>query len=273
MQRLTAGFLFAGVLFTAGAAAQQGPRAEIDLQAAMRKESVDGNLKAAIEAYRKLAQGKDRAVAAKALVRMGQCYDMVGDAEARKAYERVVSDFADQHDAVAEARKHLGTKHAAAVGPAARVIPMGSFAEESAIGPSPDGRFLLQRKRSRLELREVGSGGIRILTKGDGHSPVFSSDGKSIAFVRDAGKETAIWTVGADGKDERLVWRVPEDWRIVHEVVGWFPDGKRLLVQVCNKKDPHRLLVISLSDGAATVLKEDEEFVSPQLSPDGKFVV
>ena len=77
------------------------------LQAAIKKEVVDGDLKGAIEQYKKLAQGRDRAVAAKALVRMGQCYEKLGDAEARKAYERVLREYADQAGAVAEARARL----------------------------------------------------------------------------------------------------------------------------------------------------------------------
>ena len=89
-------------------------RAEVALQAAIKKEAVDGDLKGAIEQYRKLAQGRDRAVAAKALVRMGECYEKLGDAESRKAFERVVREFADQKEAVEEARKHLVRKAAQA---------------------------------------------------------------------------------------------------------------------------------------------------------------
>jgi len=70
----------------------QGDQLEVALQAAMKKESVDGDLKGAIEAYKKIAQSRNRAVTAKALVRMGQCYEKLGDAESRKAYERVLRE-------------------------------------------------------------------------------------------------------------------------------------------------------------------------------------
>jgi len=77
----------------AGLALTQAPRsAEVQLKAAEHKQQVEGDLKGAIEQYRKLAQGRDRAVAAKALVRMGQCYEKLGDAESRKAYERVLRE-------------------------------------------------------------------------------------------------------------------------------------------------------------------------------------
>ena len=54
------------------------------LEAAARKERVDGDLRGAIALYEKLARGANRAVAAMALARMGQCYEKLGDADARK---------------------------------------------------------------------------------------------------------------------------------------------------------------------------------------------
>ena len=88
-------------------AAAENPKAEVALKAAMDKEVVDGDLKGAIEQYRKLAQSANRTVAATALVRMGQCYEKLGDTEARKAYERVVRDYAEQRQPVLQARQRL----------------------------------------------------------------------------------------------------------------------------------------------------------------------
>ena len=51
-----------------GAAGLVFAQAEETLQRAIRKETIEGDLKAAIQSYKKLAQDKDRAVAAKALV-------------------------------------------------------------------------------------------------------------------------------------------------------------------------------------------------------------
>jgi hypothetical protein len=65
----------AGALSTGVGSGQQKGRQEVALQDAIRMETVEGNPKGAIEAYKKLAKGGDRAVAAKALVRMGQCYE------------------------------------------------------------------------------------------------------------------------------------------------------------------------------------------------------
>src|SRR6266536_2499952 len=91
--------LAAGALLLA--APQKKDSSEATLRAAMDKETVDGDLKAAIEQYKKViaSSGASRDVVSKALVRLGMCYERQGSAEARKAYERVVRDFADQQEA------------------------------------------------------------------------------------------------------------------------------------------------------------------------------
>src|SRR5260370_3391704 len=95
------------------ATAQKTP--ESMLGAAMHQEEVQGDLKGAIATYQKVVAtpGVSRKTAADALIRMGQCYEKLGDAESRKAYERVVREYADQKEAAALARAKLGTGAAA----------------------------------------------------------------------------------------------------------------------------------------------------------------
>ena len=89
--------------------AQKTGQLEVDLQAAIQKETVQGDLKAAIAMYEKILAraGANRAVAAKALIRIGKCYDKMGDAEARKAYERVLRDYAGEAEQAEDARTGL----------------------------------------------------------------------------------------------------------------------------------------------------------------------
>jgi tetratricopeptide (TPR) repeat protein len=82
------------------AAPQKSDKEQSSLQKAIQTETVDGDLKSAIEQYKKIAQSRDHSVAAKALLRMGECYERLGDAEARKAFERVVREFGDQKEEV-----------------------------------------------------------------------------------------------------------------------------------------------------------------------------
>ena len=95
--------------------AQKADPAEVQLKAAIQREVEDGDFKGAIEQYKKLANSSNRAVAAKALLRMGQCYEKLGDTESRKAYEHLVRDFVDQKDMAEQARARLAALGAPSV--------------------------------------------------------------------------------------------------------------------------------------------------------------
>src|SRR5262245_3087775 len=112
-----------GALLAAPArpAAQQS-KADVALRAAMETETVKGDLKAAIEQYKKVAAGSDRVIAARALLRMAECYQKLGDAEAQRVYERLVREFADQKEAVATARARIGGARATGTGMVARQL-------------------------------------------------------------------------------------------------------------------------------------------------------
>src|SRR5512139_3644661 len=93
---------FAIAMLAAGLVPAQTERsAEVQLKAAMHKEQVEGDLKAAIKLYQRIVEesAANRAVAAKALLQMGQCYEKLGQADARKAYQQLLSRYADQKEA------------------------------------------------------------------------------------------------------------------------------------------------------------------------------
>ena len=87
--------------------AQQTRQPEVALQAAIRTETIDGDLRAAIRQYEAVAKGNDRVAAAQALLRMADCYQKLGDTQARSTYQRLVRDFTEQTEAVATARVRL----------------------------------------------------------------------------------------------------------------------------------------------------------------------
>src|SRR5438552_13048222 len=125
------------------ATAQKTP--ESMLGAALHQEEVQGDLKGAIAAYQKVVAtpGVSRKTAAEALVRMGQCYEKLGDSESRKAYERVLREYPDQKEAAALARGRLsGTAHPGR--PTATMVWSGPKVDYLGFGGrvSPDGRDL-----------------------------------------------------------------------------------------------------------------------------------
>src|SRR5437016_5701089 len=111
MKRVLLILAMAVLLFAPAHARQSGKGdAERLLKAAQNTELVDGNPQAAIKQYQAIVAkyGKtDRAVAASALIHLAKCYEKMGNAEARRTYEQVVKDYADQKEAVAEARARI----------------------------------------------------------------------------------------------------------------------------------------------------------------------
>jgi hypothetical protein len=77
------------------------------LQAGIQKEVVEGDLAGAMQIYESLAKSNDRAVAAKALLRLARCHEKAGDGQAAKVYERITKEFADQPDSAAQATERL----------------------------------------------------------------------------------------------------------------------------------------------------------------------
>lgn len=254
-------------------------KAEVALRAAMEKESVAGDLKAAIEEYRKIATSyakSNRAIAARALLRMGQCYEKLGDAEARKAYERLVMEFADQAEPARAARERLA---ALGLGTAAKGTEMtirrvwaGPDANGEG-GPSPDGRYLSYTDWGTpdLALHDLVTGANRRVTKkkpGDPYaypdSSIFSRDGKQIAYRWWIGRDVCeIRTIALDGAEARVLYRAKEN---CPSRLDWSPDGKHILTKLGK-----RPVLIAVADGSI----QDLAMENPGMmgfSPDGSYI-
>ena len=171
--------------------AQQEP--EVALRAAMELETVNGDLRAAIEQYQKIAQGSDRALAAKALIRMAGCYQKLGDAEAHRIYEQVVREYADQGEMVAEARARLtALQQTATVTPASAMVTRRIGPVDLTGSPSGDGRYLstTDYRTGDVAVFNVATGQIRALTdrQADGNfesvvNSVMSPSGDEVAYT------------------------------------------------------------------------------------------
>ena len=269
LMRIVCGFAVAVLLFG---------QADVALQKAIRKEQVEGDIRGAIQQYAAVAAKyakTDRATAAMALVHEAQAYQKLGDAQANRIYEQLVKDYADQKDALAEARAHLGgpEKAAVAAGPATRVVvsTYDSQLNHSALAPSPDGRYLLETSADGLSLRDLRTGQTRSLSKGQTVMARFSPDGRRIALMRWIDQTPEAWIVTPDGSGLRKLWQGEKGrWTFLN---SWFPDNQRFLVEISLDAQNHRLSAISATDGATTNLWEG---VRPGgyglMSPDGNYV-
>jgi Tol biopolymer transport system component len=222
----------------------QNSDGEVMLQRAIRKESVEGDLKGAIELYKKIVAGaaKNRAAAAKALLRLGECYEQQGDAEAQRAYERLVREFGDQKEQVHDAELRLsamggstsGSKAISAqlIGKGAPRFFGGRVTRDGALYPYVD------PATGDVVVRDLRTGAVRRLTNegtmgkpngAHGESPLPSRDGRQIAF---------LWHP-ASGPDELRVSNMGGGGmrRVAVKSAGfnlydWSPDGKNVLADV-----------------------------------------
>ena len=272
---------------TSSAAAQQR-RAEVALEQAMHVEQVDGDLQRAITLYQRILadHSADRAVAAKAQLHIGLCYETLGVNEAQRAYQSVIQDYADQPDVVAQARAHLAALAPAAVasrGPVARMIFTSEDPADRVIQnpkviiPSPDGRHLAYvQGRPGTEgvyLWDLETGtSERVTPAQEGleyWSAAWAADGKRIAY-KETDRDTDVGTIRILDLVSRRSETVPRlDARALN-VVDWSRDGRYLL---CARNQKNTLELVTVADGSVTTLSDSVWAAQrASISPDGRYV-
>ena len=246
------------------AAAQQRAGAEKQLEAAIHREQVLGDVKGAIEQYKKIVAlpGGNRTVAAQALIHLGRCYEKLGEAqvkEARATYERVVREFGDQAEPTKLARARLSALAGAAGGITGRTEVatrrIWVAGQNAPVGISPDGRYAVYvpPDSGDLWLRDLQSGEQRRITReasgaamGDA---LISPDGKQIAYDWRVGGCDEVHVSALDGSSMRVIrpCQEPGEYMIVG---AWMPDGHRILATSYDPRDgASRRHVVSLPEG------------------------
>ncbi len=253
------------------AAALLFAQADVALQRAIRKETIEGDLKGAIEQYQKIltARGVGREVAATALLHLGQCHEKLGSAEARKAYERLVMEFADQAEPARTARVRL-----AALAKGAWSSQESGLQGRRIIGPSnhlgvavsPDGRYIAY---CCTVVYEVATGREqKFSTKGSSSGYRFSADGADIAYVaQEPGGTPELRLIKRTGSDERTLLRSPGI-----ALIDWMPDGKDLLVTLAREDKTSDLALVPVAGGVPRSIKSPVSFSDGRLSLDGKYL-
>ena len=270
-------------------AADKPDAAQVMFEAAKKKEIVDGDLKAAIAQYKAIAEkhAANRAVAARALMRMAECHQKLGDSEARRIYERLVRDYADQNEIASTARTRLGGSVVASSGGVTIRQVWAGRGVDGGGSPSPDDRYLtfVNWDTGDLGVRDLASRTNRLLTHTGGWAAsgdyaqrsVISPDSRMAAYTWWVQKESrneirVIAINGAEGTQPRIIYR-SANGRDYVDPWGWFPDGKRLLVVHSPGDGSSRISVMSLADGSMQTIKSlTWERPNPSLSPDGRFI-
>jgi Tol biopolymer transport system component len=270
---------------------------EVLFKAAQNKEQVEGDLKGAIEQYKQIAGGKDRAIAAKALVAMAECYQKLGDVEARLIYERVLRDYADQTESAALARAYLGRTDAATASAGMTTRRLWTLSG-NAIGVygtiSPDGRLLTYEDLGTGDLfvHELATGRDRRLTNTGTRGLHTAPEYAEVSAISRDGKQVAYtWyriTSGIGGTEHTEIrvaslesTGVPQSRLLfVNEDVGyvgpydWSPDGNWIAVELKRNDHTNQMGLISVRDGSLRVLKSADWQGATKMffSPDGKYL-
>jgi Tol biopolymer transport system component len=281
MKRLILLLTCAGVILALSHRLAFAQSAEELYQKAVQLETVKGELEQAIGVYKNIISryAANQALAAKSLLHMGLCYEKLGKNEAKKAYERIIKEYANQPDVVAKARARLavltaGTKEGS--GPVARRILSDNIEPEienpAIIYPSPDGQWVAYTQEE-VCIRNLETNEVKQVAPGrpafSNWSVVWSPDGKRLAYwQKDLKTNTGsviildlttggTTTVLKSGKDELYL-------------LDWSRDGRHLL---CNHEGKNTLELIKIKEGTVTILSDSVWYGQrSSFSPDGRCV-
>jgi Tol biopolymer transport system component len=287
--------------YWAGVSAQQKPAAPAPMSAdallgaALHQEEVAGRLEAAIATYKKLLVAADatRAQKAKAQLRIGACYERLGNSEATKAYEAVVRDYADQTDAARQAREKLaglaaqggtGTSRPDqfAMRELAAVLP--PYADAYGAPVSPNGRYVAfaDPDTGDLAILDLESGAARKLTNVPTARRWTESTAGSVAWSPDSSRVACDWSIADAKRREVRVYALsggePQvlltDDKVSYVPDAWAPDG-RILASTLGA-DESRIVWLTPGASAPQSVKTvplRAGIGNLRLSPNGAFIV
>jgi len=268
----------------AAAVPAQSRQAEDLYQEGRYQEEVKGDLVMAIAAYEGVVARftADRAIAAKALLALGRCFEKLGKtADARAAYERTVKQYSDQQGAAKQASLWLAARGAATPAQDTGIVARQVWNNQFAAGtPSPDGRYVpwvnwASNSGGDLMVHDLITGEDRQLTKArpggsSAENPVFTPDGKQLIFAwyDHLTDKWDVRSINVDGTNQQT--------RFSHDAYSGpvSSDGKRMAMRL-SANGAQQIAIGDLTTGQITVLKT-VEWRQPQIgnfSADGRFIV
>ena len=277
--------------------AQTAPSPEAQLKAAIDRELVDGDLNGAIERYKDITErfASNRPVAAKALLQLAGIYERQGKADARLAYQRIVTEYADTGATANTARARLSAMQQPA-GPfrARDLNALVAGAPNIRIAWSPDGKYVVYSKPGPtnpwslpegLWIRDLPSGrerplGAFSLKSGEitFSNFIWAPDSqRGVIAVRVPSGSLEFRTVAVPSGETRAIGT--SDARLGSSF-AWSPDGKRLAylaTQSIGTKEPVAAVIHVISVGPKQIppVKLGETTTPPGglvWSPDGTSV-
>ncbi|HEY3313605.1 MAG TPA: hypothetical protein VGK00_18345 [Anaerolineales bacterium] len=92
---------------------------------------------------------------------------------------------------------------------------------------SPDGsRLVYTDENGAIQILDIASGQNQEITSGKDNTPIWSPDGKKIAYLHQTDRGMNIFVMDANGNNQTALTNVTSN----PELRGWAPDGRNLLV-------------------------------------------
>jgi tricorn protease len=150
-----------------------------------------------------------------------------------------------------------------------------SNADEDHPAWSPDGSTIAYTTDAsggqQIALRPAAGGPEKQLThftEGFFYTPVFSPDGKSLAF---SDGEHRLWVVGTDGSAPKQI--AQNGYGEIHDQ-SWSPDGRYLAFSQARPTHLNAIWLHDMSTGQSVQISDGmEDDFAPVFSPDGKYLV
>ncbi|KPK86246.1 MAG: hypothetical protein AMS27_05515 [Bacteroides sp. SM23_62_1] len=286
-------FLIVCLIISAISSGQQKQPDKL-LREAIYKEEVNGNLEEAIKDYQAIVNDfpGEREIAAKALLKIGLCYERLGSPKASEVYEQIIDQYSDQVSLVTQARDRLAAlRNIDTDGlTMSRLLPADIYMECMTL--SPDGTKLAGIDFSigqNIAVYDIGIGEMQFITDykwREGscwtYTPVWSPDGTEILHYVGCGGPAELRITSLDGKS-RVLFRNTDEGGIAP--CDWLPDKSAVLAVLGTKDGLCRLVLISTKDGTPrelcplqrTFAVQDMASIavsgSADVSTDGKFIV
>jgi Tol biopolymer transport system component len=290
IKRLAAGLaatatILAIMVFAADAAREQ------KLQQAINLVESKGDLAKAIPMFEDVARSRDRSLAARALLHLGDAQQRQGADKARATYERIVKEFGSEAETVAAARQRLSALGGGPAGTQFAKRRICSDCGDDEANVSADGRWVVftDWDSGDLAVRDMSNGQVKRLMmktgadKGSdsfGETPVFSPDLRQIAYLWCSSgsrchPQLRVMPNEVGAKSRVLIDNSENEW---YDVCAWSPDGKSILAQIYKPEHMRELAQINSSDGTVRVLKSlrwrtYRSTTRASYSPDGRWIV
>jgi len=255
--------LLAGISLLSGRVDAQISEAEKLFEAGIYQQEAAGNFNEAIVLFNRLVNEypKERTLAAKALLRLGICYERQGSQKATEAYQQIISQYPDQVSLANQARNRLaalGNEEPAGL-TMARLYPPELYLECQTL--SPDGTKLAYIDfdiGQNLAIYDIDGGKQKLLTNYDynkksfyTYAPVWSPDNTEIVYhagsledQEDSFENLSITTL--EGKTHVLFKNIEKGGVAPCD---YLPDKSAVIAAAGDKDGLYKLISISTTDG------------------------